>query len=167
MTQPPNYNDYSSANNPQGMNSGNQPGYGQMPVAPDAEAKLKRSQIILLGTAVAYALGNLVYLFTAPPTIEFMGETIETGGGNWASIGGTALSLAVFGLVYGLMAKRKKAGRVTGYVFAALGIASALLNVFSTLGISVISAIFYLLWLVGAIAWIVVVSNRSVSSILR
>lgn len=167
MTQPPNYNDYSSANDPQGMNSGNQPGYGQMPVAPDAEAKLKRSQMILLGTAVAYALGGLIYLFTAPATVEYMGETIATGGGNWASIGGIVLGLALFGLVYGLMAKRKKAGRVTGYVFAGLGIASALLNIFSAFGVSAISAIFYLLWLAGAIAWIVVVSNRSVSSILR
>lgn len=172
MSQNPYGNDYSAPNDTQAMYMGDQPGYGMppgvQPPAPDAEEKLKRSQLVLLGTAVAYLLGNVLYTFTAPTTAEYMGETIDVGSfAHTLSLVSAALGLALFALVYFLMNSRKRAGCITGYVFAGLGILSALLSIFTSQDSSILSTVFIALWLIGSIAWIVLVSNRSVSSILR
>lgn len=97
-----------------------------------------------------------------------MGETIDVGSfAHTLSLVSAALGLALFALVYFLMNSRKRAGCITGYVFAGLGILSALLSIFTSQDSSILSTVFIALWLIGSIAWIVLVSNRSVSSILR
>lgn len=61
-------NDYSAPNDTQAMYMGGQPGFGQQPVAPDAEQKHKRSQVILLATAVVYLLVQVLSYVLTPAT---------------------------------------------------------------------------------------------------
>lgn len=160
-------NDYSAPNDTQAMYMGGQPGFGQQPVAPDAEQKHKRSQTILLATAVVYLLVQVLGYVLAPETIDVLGETVPTEQNPVTTVAGTVIGLALFALVYFLMAKYKKAGRITGYVFAALGILGAAFSAIGSLYISLIVVVLCIVWLVLAIVWIVAVSNKSVTSILR
>lgn len=137
------------------------------PVAPDAEEKLKRSQIVLLAIAGIYLLNQIMSYFLSPKTVEVMGETVPVEANPVSAIVGSVIGLALFSLVYFLMQNRKKAGRITGYVFATLGCIVSIFSLIGGLLISPVVVVLSLLWLVGSIVWIVFVSNKSVSSILR
>ncbi|MBF0807493.1 hypothetical protein E4U03_02535 [Rothia nasimurium] len=161
-------NDYSAPNDTQAMYMGGQPGFSpESQVAPDAEQKLKLSQMILLATAVVYLLMQTLSYVLTPATIDVLGETVPTDQNPVYTVVGVLIGLALFALVYSLMSKRKKAGRITGYVFAGLGILGAAFSALGAIYISIIVVALCVLWLVLAIVWIVVVSNKSVSSILR
>lgn len=166
------------ANGYQAPNMNGMPSYpgqqGFMPtqaVAPDAEEKLKRSQIVLLATAGSYALVSIAsYFLVTRALMESMQAELGTSGSAAGAIGsfiGTAIALVLFGMVYLMMQKRKKIGRIFGYIFAGLGIAAALLNLFTSFGVSIVLVLLYAVWLGLSIYWIVAVSNKSVSSILR
>ncbi|MDY6051983.1 MAG: hypothetical protein SPI83_06190 [Rothia sp. (in: high G+C Gram-positive bacteria)] len=174
MTQSPNPNEYQAPVNAQGapVSPNVQPGfdntgYGQQPVAPDAEQKHSRSQAVLLATAVVYLLTQLLNYFFTPEVIDVYGEQVVVEKNPLLSVVSTLIGLGLFALVYGLMAKYKKAGRILGYIFAAIGIIGAIWLLIGSLVFAPILVVAYLLWIVLAIVWIVVVSNKSVSSILR
>lgn len=132
-------------------------------VSPDAEEKLKRSQIVLLATAGAYLMASIFALF---PVLHLVQGDMVVG----VLIGPAIQALVVLGLftlVYMLIAQHKNAGRITGYVFAGLGILSAFTSALMSLFISPILIIPYFIWLGLGVTWIILVSNKSVSSILR
>lgn len=110
------------------------------------------------------------YFLVTRALMESMQAELGTSGSAAGAIGsfiGTAIALVLFGTVYLMMQNRKKIGRIFGYIFAGFGIAGALLNLFSSFGISILLVLLYAVWLGLSIYWIVLVSNKSVSSILR
>lgn len=147
--------------------------------APDAEAKLKRSQLVLLATAGAYLVYSLAdyFLITMPimqSSMDMLGSD-AMGVDRFASVMifvFLAVILGLFALVYFLVQKRLKAGRITGCVFAGFGILSATSNLYSNsqlLGVyggAVVVLLAGLAWLILAILWIVFASHKSVTSIL-
>lgn len=147
-----------------GFHDFNQPQAGQ--VAPDAEAKLKRSQIVLLATLGIYVLNSVLSYVLAPSTIEVMGEVVPVES-KPSDLVGSIVGIALFFVVYSMMQKRKKSGRITGYVFAGLGIVGALVSAFGGMLISPVVIALSVVWLVLSIIWIIFVSHKSVTSILR
>lgn len=150
-------------------------------VAPDAEAKLKRSQRVLIGLAGAYLLSCLAfYFFYTLPSMRSIQQ--EMAGYGEDSVGGymTLLSLArfvvaliCFALVYFLMRKRLKVGRIIGYVVAGFVGVATLEGAFyygyvmSRDDGGVIMLLSQVVLVVLLILWVVFVSHKSVSSILR
>lgn len=188
MTQPPQDNNPYPAPGPNGEQGSPVPGangyqapningmpyypgqQGFMPapaVAPDAEEKLKRSQTVLLATMGLYLLTQIFGYILTPDTVEFMGQVTSSDKSIFSTLSGSILGVTLFILVYNLMNKRKKAGRIAGYVFAVIGCLASFLVFIGGLIISPVIAGLGLLWLASSIVWIVFVSNRSVSSILH
>lgn len=172
MTQPPQNNPYSA---PNGMPSyPGQQGFAPAPaVAPDAEQKLKLSQMILLGNLAVYVLTVVAtYLLITKPMMDAFASDpafAELGLGGISvttTLISTAIGVALYLLVYLLMGKRKKAGRILGFVFAGIGIASDLYSF--VMYSSEIAIVALLVISVGlSIAWIVVAANKSISTVLR
>lgn len=150
-------------------------------IVPDAEAKLKRSQLALLGAAGAYLLSRLaVYFFYTLPSLEAAqreirgyGETSTAGSVNHLAFVWTAVMLACFAVVYFLVQKRLKVGRAIGYVFVSVvsaGILEELYYYFQLFGRLDRSEILFsaeLFWLTFLALWAFFVSHKSVTSILR
>lgn len=167
-------NDYSAPNDTQAMYMGGQPGFSPEPqVAPDAEQKLKLSQMILLGNLAVYVLTAVAtYLFITKPMMDVFASDPEfaelgLGGiGVTSALISTVIGVALYLLVYLLMGKRKKVGRILGFIFAGIGIASNLYSL--TMYFTEIAIMALLVISIGlAIAWIIVAANKSVSTILR
>lgn len=177
MTLPPydpnaNYN--AKPGDTQAMTLG--PKTGMISYDPKNEPAIKKLNKILWLTAGAYALSSIAGIIdnisyaqnNVPESGLYAGTSATTlvmGG-----IVGLIIGLGLFFLVYALTVKGKKAGRITGTVFAALGILSALAGAFNIFGGSVwaiLAGIFSLIWGVLAIIWIVKAYKPEVSKVLR
>lgn len=180
MSQAPySNNDQVAPNDTQAMYMGDQPGFSPEPqVAPDAEQKLKLSQMLLLASLAVYIVHSIAsYFLIAKPMMESLAADPEIAelGLDSAGLGGFGLAgtiipvlivAALYLLVYILMAKRKKAGRILGFVFAGLGILSSATSLFMLYS-DFMTLAFELVFIGLVIAWIVVAANKSISTILR
>lgn len=150
-------------------------------VAPDAEAKLKRSQRVLIGIAGAYLLSYLaIYFFYTLPSMKSIqqemvgyGEVFVGGYMNLLSLARFVVVMICFALVYFLMWKRLKVGRIIGYVVAGFAGVVTLEGVFYNVYVmsrsdgGVIMLLSQVVLVLLLILWVVFVSHKSVSSILR
>ncbi|MDO4898632.1 MAG: hypothetical protein Q3965_04915 [Rothia sp. (in: high G+C Gram-positive bacteria)] len=92
-------------------------------------------------------------------------------GPNYTSpIIGLILGLGLFALVGLLLKKGKNGGRITGFVFAGLGILSACLTVLGAMAYPqpwmLIFLVLSIAWLACGIIWIVKAANKDVSAAL-
>lgn len=159
----------------------------QPAATPEQERKLASLVNLTWTTAGIFAVLQLLTLFTADIAYQASLDALESLGadasagttlalpeGDGPSYGGTiaglVIGLALFALVAILLKKRKNGGRITGFIFASLGIIGAAFTALSVLIYPqpwmLIMLLVTLAWLVCSILWIVKAANRDVTAAL-
>lgn len=163
-------------------NSAYAPHPSQTPQGPTPEQEGKLASLVTFTwiTAAVYTVTQIASIAATGPVQASLGVTMgpeynavieQAGGPNYIpSIIGLVLGLGIFVLVGLLLKNRKNGGRITGFVFAGLGIAAA---GFSLLGAfiypqpwMVIMLVLCLAWMACGIIWIVKAANRDVAAAL-
>lgn len=176
MTQqppPPNYGSGYNGGSPKYQSAPNETqaislgaGYGAPSHNPGQVPAVKKSQQILMVSAAAYLLAQIISIFASARVIEENPE-LAAGSNPVSTVIGIALGLGLYYLVYSLINRGKRSGRVTGTVFASIAIVAGLIVGALTAFVSVFAAIFYLAWAILGLVWIIFAYKREVSETLR